>query len=362
VYSAAAVKRFLALLCLGLGLTIGACGSHRPPAAPLFPLTPRWEASLESYVVTPLGADARRVFVATQNGAITALNDQNGTIDWTVDGYEGRLTVTPGRVLVRGPDGTVSSLHPRTGELRWSASTGIAGSLPVTLDGDRLYIVGDGMAALDHASGAILWTQPSTSEITTEPVSTTARLLAGLGDGSLRSYDRATGTTLWALPTGGPLRAPPLVDAARGRAYVGTTDQGILEVHLDKGKRGWRWRVGADIQSPGLLLPDRVFYAGFDAVLWGLTRGGNLAWRTVLPSRPLSGPIPVGEHILIACHENEILGFSLRTGDPSGSLRTTAEIRTPPLVSGGQVLVGLRNRTVVSFTLPGPLGAPPGAD
>jgi len=360
VYSAAAVKRFLVLLCLCLA--IASCGSHRPPAAPLFPLSPLWEAPLDSYVVAPLGADARRVFVATRDGAITALSSREGTVDWKVEGYPGRLTVAPGRLLVRAPDGTVSSLRPRTGELRWSARTGIAGSLPVTLDGDRLYVVGDGMAALDPESGTIVWTQPSTSEITTEPVPTTARLLAGLGDGSLRSYDRATGTTLWALQTGGPLRSPPLVAAARGRAYVGTTDQAIIEVRLDKGKRGWRWKVGADIQSPGLLLPDRVFYAGFDAVLWGLTRGGNLAWRTVLPSRPLSGPIPVGEHILIACHENEILGFSLRTGAPSGSLRTTAEIRTPPLVSEGQVVVGLRSRTVVSFTLPGPLGTPPGRD
>ena len=110
--------------------------------------------------------------------------------------------------------------------------------------------------------------------------------------------------------------APPLVDEGRRRIYLGTTDRRIVEIKLDKGDRGWRWKVGADIQSPGLLLKDRVFFASFDAVIYGLTRGGNLAWRTPLPSRPLSGPQRVGGHILIACHEDEILGFFLDSDTP----------------------------------------------
>jgi hypothetical protein len=74
----------------------------------------------------------------------------------------------------------------------------------------------------------------------------------------------------------------------------------------------------------------------------------------------------VGDHVLIACHENEILGFHLDTGEPAGSLRTQTQIRTPPLVEGGRLFVGLRNRTVEAFALPtrgqpatAPASAPP---
>jgi outer membrane protein assembly factor BamB len=344
------LKRTLSLLCLGLGAY--ACGGHRPLPAPLFPLSRAWQAELADYIVSPLATDARRLYVATRNGVVTAFDLTTGTPQWTIEDRAGRLTATPGRLILRGEDGTVWSLRPRDGTPRWTTETAIPGTLPVVLDGDRLYVAGDGVAALDMETGRVLWTHTTVSEVTAPPVPTSTRLLAGEADGIVYCRDRATGLPLWGHRTGGPLIAPPLVDEKRRRVYLGTTARAIRELDLEKGDAGWAWRVGADIQSPGLLLPDRVLFAAFDAVLYGLTRGGNLVWRTPLPSRPLSGPLLVGDHILIACHENEILGFHLETGLPAGSLRTEAQIRTPPVVEGGRVFVGLRNRVVAAFALP----------
>ena len=50
-------------------------------------------------------------------------------------------------------------------------------------------------------------------------------------------------------------------------------------------------------------------------------------------------------------------GFTPDTGTPAGALRTPAEIRTPPLVAGSLVLVGLRDRSVIAYALPGSLPA-----
>ena len=346
-----ALKRSLALLCIGLAATACA-GRGTPPPAPLFPLSPVWRVEVTDYVVPPLATDARRLYVATRDGSVTAFDLVSGTPYWTIEDRPGRLTAIRGRLLLREADGTVWSLKPRDGTPRWTTETGVAGDLPAVLDGDRLYVAGNGLAALDVETGRVLWTHGTVSEVTAPPVPTTARLLTGEADGTLYCRDRATGLPLWAHRTSGPLVAPPLVDEKRRRVYLGTTERSIREVKLDKGQKGWAWRVGADIQSPGLLLPDQVLFASFDAVLYGLTRGGNLAWRTALPSRPLSGPLQVEGHIIIACHENEILGFHLDTGESAGTLRTDAQIRTPPLVEGGRIFVGLRNRTVVAFALP----------
>jgi outer membrane protein assembly factor BamB len=352
----AALKRSLALLCLGLATA--ACAGRGPlPPAPLFPLARVWRAELEDYVVSPLAAGARRLYVATRDGRVTAFDQVSGTTQWTIEDRPGHLTATRGRLLLRQADGTVWSLKPRDGTPRWTTETGVVGELPVVLDGDRLYVAGDGLAALDVETGRVLWTLATVSEVTAAPVPTTSRLLTGEADGILYCRDRATGLPLWGVRTAGPLLAPPLVDEGRRRVYLGTTERTIREVKLDKGQEGWTWRVGADIQSPGLLLPDRVLFASFDAVLYGLTRGGNLAWRTPLPSRPLSGPLLVEGHIVIACHENEILGFRLKSGESAGTLRTDAQIRTPPLVEGGRIFVGLRDRSVVAFALP-PEGPP----
>jgi outer membrane protein assembly factor BamB len=351
-----AVARSLAFLPLAL---LAACSGHAPPrAVPLFPMQSAWRTLLPDQVVPPLAADSGRVFVSTRDGSITALAPGDGTVAWRVAGPGGPVTASNGSVVVRSETGAVWSLGPRDGALRWKAETGVAGTLPAVLDGDHVYVAGRGLVALDAESGRTLWTDPHGAEITSPPVPTVSRLVVGDADGVLRSLDRASGVTRWSRLTGKAVLAPPLVDEGKGRIYVGTTDRSILEVGLEKGEPGWRWKVGADIQSGGLLLPDRVVFAAFDAVLWALGRGGSLAWRAPLPSRPLGAPLLVRDSILLVCRERDLLGFSSASGLRTGGLRTTAEIRTPPLVVGSLVVLGLRDRSVEAYTLPEPSPAP----
>ena len=355
MYSAVVVsRRFPPLLA---ALLLAGCAGKRPaPGAPLFPLTPSWKTLLGDFVVAPLAADGHRIYVATRDAAVRALDPATGAVAWKAEGVPGRLSAADGVLLVRGEDGTLWSLQPRTGALRWKAETGVAGPLPAAIDGDRALVAGRGLAAVELASGRVLWKDTSGAETTAPPVSSGSRLLTGEVDGTLRCRDREVGLTLWALRTGGALVAPPLVDEKRRRLYLGTTDKRLLEVSTDKGKLGWAWRVGADIVHPGLLLPDRVVFASFDAVLYAVGRGGSLAWRGALPSRPVSPPLLVGDYLLVACLENELVAFARGTGAKAGALRTTAEIRAAPVLAGGFVVLGLRDRSVIAYA---PGGSPP---
>jgi outer membrane protein assembly factor BamB len=319
-------------------------------------MTPSWKTLLGDFVVEPLAEDGRRIYVATRDAAVRALDPATGSVAWQVQNLGGRLSAGEGALLVRGEDGTLWSLQPRTGAVRWKADTGVAGPLPASIDGDRALVAGRGLAAVELASGRVLWKDTSGAPTTAPPVSAGPRLLAGEADGTLRCRDRATGLTLWTLPTGGVLVAPPLVDERRRRLYLGTTDKRILEVSTDKGKPGWAWRVGADVGHPGLLLQSQVVFVSFDAVLYALRRGGNLAWRGALPSRPLSPPLLVGGHLLVACLENELVAFARDTGAKAGRLRTTAQIVTAPILAGGFVVLGLRDRSVIAYA---PAGSPP---
>jgi outer membrane protein assembly factor BamB len=335
-------------------LLLAACGGGGPvPKPPLLPLAPAWKTLLGEFVVAPLAADERRVYAATRDGALRALEQPTGAVIWKAEGVPGRVTAADGFVLVRGEDGMLWSLQPRTGAVRWKAPTRVAGTLPAVVDHDLAFVAGRGLAAVELSSGRVLWTDGSGAETTTTPVSAGSRLLAGDAEGLLRCRDRATGGSLWTLRTGGGLLAPPLVDVGRRRLYLGTTDKRVLEVSLDRGKPGWAWRVGADIGHAGLLLPDRVLFASYDAVVYALRRGGNLAWRGSLPSRPLSSPLVVERYLLLACLENELVALDADTGARAGALRTTTEIRTPPLLAGGFVVLGLRDRSVIAYALPG---------
>jgi outer membrane protein assembly factor BamB len=333
-------------------LLVAGCAARRAaPKLPLLPLTPAWKTLLGDFVTSPLAADGRRVYVATRDGAVRALEQATGAVAWKAEGLPGRLSAAPGVLLARGEDGTLWSLQPRTGALRWKAETGVAGTLPALVDGDRALVAGRGLAAVDLASGRVLWSDASGADTTAPLAAAGSRLLAGEADGTLRCRDRATGSSLWVLRTSGALLAPPLVDEGRRRLYLGTSDKRILEVSLDEGESGWAWRVGADIGHAGLLLPDQVLFASFDAVLYSLRRGGNLAWRRALPSRPLSAPQLVGSHVLVACLEDELVAFASETGAVAGALRTSAEIRTPPIIAGGFVVIGLRDRSVIAYAL-----------
>jgi outer membrane protein assembly factor BamB len=333
---------------------VPACSGARPaPKAPLFPPLAAWKTLLDDNVVAPLAADSRRVYVATRDGAVRALDPATGSPIWKVDGFPGSLSAGDGVVFVRDEKGTVTSLHPRNGSVRWRTETGVAGSLPVLVDRDRVHVAGRGLASLLLETGAPVFVDAAGAETTATPVATTSRILTGEADGTLRCRDRATGTVRWTLPTRAALAAPPLVDEARNKLYLGTTDKRILEVSLDKGDTGWTWRIGADVANPGLLLKDRVLFAPHDAVLYALARGGNLAWRAVLPSRPLSAPLLADGRVLVACLENLVVAVAADTGTVEGAFRTPAEIRAAPIQVGSLLVLGMRDKSVIAYAYAG---------
>ena len=360
-YSAASlVKRLAPTLLLSSCALAAGCGGVRGPAPPaVFPMSPLWATPVSDFVEGTLATDGRRLFALTRDGVVHALDPETGQVLWRSEQRSGTLAAGAAGLFVRLVDGTVKRLAGARGTVRWEAASGIVGDLPPVLDGDRVLVAGRGMAALDAATGRVLWAAPTDPAVTALPVVVGARLFAGEEDGTLRCRDRATGLSLWTLRTGSTLLAPALPDPERRRLYLGTTDRRILEVELEKGRPGWAWKVGADVEAPGLIHGDRVLFACFDAVLYAIDRGnGHLVWRAPLPSRPLSGPLLSGTTVLVACHENDLVGFDVKTGRPVGALRTPARIGTAPLLLDGRVFLGLRDRTVVGLALAGPEAEP----
>jgi eukaryotic-like serine/threonine-protein kinase len=340
-----------------------AAGCHGRPVLPpdVFPVETAWTASLGEAIEGPLATDGARLFVATRDGVVHGLDLATGAPVWEVTDRTGIVGAGPGLVTLRAPDGIVWGMDPETGRTRWKAETGVGGAIPPVVSGEAVLVAGEGFVWLDPATGAARWSVPAPPAITGVPLALGPRVMAGEADGALRSRNAATGAMVWAFPTEG-LSAAPVVDD-RDRVLVGTTDRRFLALRGRDGKQEWRWKVGADVRAPAVILDDKVVFATHENVLYALKRGsGKMAWRAGLPSRPLGGPLLTGTAVLVACFENDVLGFDGRTGRRLGSLRTSAEIRTPPVLVGRRLYIGLRDHTVVALQLagipPASLGSP----
>jgi outer membrane protein assembly factor BamB len=244
--------------------------------------------------------------------------------------------------------------------------------LPQPVDGpiagSQALVAGSSLVALDLATGRRAFTAPLPAAATTSPVAAGPCILVGLADGPLRCFDAIDGRTRWTLPLEHPLEAEPVADG--DRAIVGTADRKVLSVELKNGRAAWRFKLGATVAQPAAVTERFALVASNEGVLYAFDRGnGHLVWRAPLPSRPLSAPLVVDGQVVLACHDNLIVAVDARTGqrpaqasvgvlrlDPQAGL---SELRTPPVVLGRTLFVGIRNPWALIALTPGtPEGFP----
>ena len=347
---------------------LSACLFHhrRPRSEPaVFPVTTEWTAQIGDALEgppfrPPIATDGARVFVATVDGAVRGLDGGTGDVRWTVPDRSGTLSARPGLLVVREPDGTLWGIAPASGSARWKAETHVAGALPAGLGEDAVFVGGDGLVALDAASGSVRWTADPAPRVSAPPVAWGKWVFVPEQDGTLRCRDAATGKQVWAFSSKGALRSSPVVDEAGAQVMMGTADRRFLTLRLSDGKRRWTWKIGAEVQAAPAIFEDKVLFATHEDVLYALKRGGgNLVWLASLPSRPLSAPLMAEGAVLVACYgtrpkESFVVGFDARTGRRLGDMKTPSELAAPPVLVGSGLVVALRDRSIVRFGFAGP--------
>jgi outer membrane protein assembly factor BamB len=328
---------------LALLLSLGLFGCGRPIVLPpaLFPLETAWKAAFELGVEGPLASDGERVFVATRDGTLRAYEHLTGKSLWSLSLPAGTsVGAKAGLLVARQPDGTLLGLNPENASLRWSVGTNVPGRLPPLVDGDRVFVAGEGVAAVDAATGRLAWGAPGEPTVSVPLAVFGPHLFVGESDGVLRCRERDSGLPLWAYKGRVPFVAAPAADDKR--VYLGTSERSIVGLGRENGKRRWRWRLGTSVQTTPAVFGRLVIFASHEGLLYALNkRNGHLAWRTPLPSRPLSGPLLVGTAVVVACRETDILGFEARTGKRIGALKAAGEMQAPPLIVGDRLFFAL---------------------
>lgn len=305
---------------------------------------------------TTFAHDQQLTGLETRDTGITPATVAHLTLRWARPLHE-KTVASPlaagGRVYVATSEGSVIALDAASGAVLWHVTVGNTVHMTPALDGDRLLVGvygqfgrsgqqprGASFLALDTATGKILWRTPLPGLIRSEPVIVGSTIYEGLagGDefsgcfnGRIVALDRATGkqkAPTWFVvggPRGGGGIWSPL-STREGQLYVGTgnscgelgrTGYGDSIVALDTRDLRVRWKVSAfvpgvddsDVGGGFMLLGNRGYIAGKSGYLYVIdTVTGRLTARFDLKPYARNGgsigtPTTDGDVIVISSGE-----------------------------------------------------------
>lgn len=205
------------------------------------------------------------------------------------DGPSGRPVVADGTLFAAGDDGGVAAIDAASGDVLWTRSVGATGRSPAVVGSTVFLRTTDGVAALDAADGNERWR-------VTEP--TRATLAASHGCYRLDDTDPPTvvahaddGSERWRTSLADPWDAT--VFAGSSAVYVSSGTRANVPWKLDAatGDRSGPSGAGADFPSERFLLDGTVygvdpFFGNVDGPDWGTSvppgsgAGGSLSGGT----------------------------------------------------------------------------------
>lgn len=241
--------------------------------------------------VVPYGDD---VLVGFSDGSVLALTADDGDPQWAARIGEGRypdivaapLALTDGIVLFSGYFEPVIALDTATRRSLWSAPHGAAAAPTLIGQGDAAVLLHPGtdgdLRAFQARSGALLWSWTSgTDGALTSPLATEAGVVIASSTGTVYLIDPADGREIWAYEPPFILEGVSATPSVDGRQLVFVTNAGNLYSFLAPGS-GSVWQG-----TPGWTMRRRIH----EEAPADNTRKGRAVRRPT--STPGSAPVEV---------------------------------------------------------------------
>lgn len=267
-------------------------GGNRLEAFTLRPPAPAWSLEVTSPSRPAVGEGL--VFL-TSTDALLAVREADGQVAWRLPlaGAVGApLVWNNGWLIVVSRTGVVSAYRALDGHLIWEHEAGSPPSAPPALAADRVYL--------------------------------------SLEDGRVLALQVEAGRVLWTRRLGG---APAEMLALDDRLYVGSADRFFYCLAAATGAVEWRWRTGGPIVGRPALDERRVYFASLDNVLRALDRRhGAQSWYAALPLRPQSGPVVVGDTVLVPGVVPALYAFGRDRGLEAATAKLPGDLAAPPYV------------------------------
>jgi outer membrane protein assembly factor BamB len=330
----------------------------------------RRPAVMNGTVYVPVGFEVYDTD-ATQHTALVAVDAKTGKKRWRIDsdgltqGIFSPVTVANGLVYTSGPalkgsngnnggSGGLYAFDANTGKVRWQRRNSRAALLSLPIANGRAYLPeeGNGVLALDAATGTVLWKALPRVNVGSTPMVAGETLFVTEDDSpgvTLITLDAATGKEQWRTAYPSSEEYPDLdvgtVDNERVYIQVSTIDADVIALDRTNGNELWRAKIPQPPETdegPVTSVPTRGFarvgnllYVGGaalnpanGAVVWTYKIKGPLISRPFL-SAVAGGRVYLSGDRLIVVSGDTKQKLDVSTGTPTTTPATRTKIATP---------------------------------
>jgi outer membrane protein assembly factor BamB len=199
--------------------------------------------------------------------------------------------------------------------------------------------------ALNPQTGKVFWKKTVPGMISGAPAAIATHLLLGTADNILYALNPADGQTLWTYEAKTSILENALPDQVNNQVYFAAHDSIFHCLNLKTGKQKWHLFTFGIITSPPALLNNKIYIGTAEGYVYCLdaTKSAKILWRKKLPM-PVSGPLSLSAHgLFVPVSDPSVNKGALCALSLSGELKWTFDLGSA--TSSGPVPVG--NRVVI---------------
>jgi outer membrane protein assembly factor BamB len=284
----------------------------------------RWRVHVGDYVARTTPALSENTLYVAAGYTLLSVDAETGRERWSVPlRFAGSCSpvVDGDRVYVATQEGHISAFSTATGAEVWHyRNDNLLFGSPAVSDG--VVVIADEagvVTAIDALSGRELWQRPAGGEAFTTPAIAKGVAFVATNAPSLSAFDLKTGTQLWRRDIGG--ESSPA--ATEGVVFLGGDDQSVRAIDAATGETRWSSPLGYVIRSSVTFAGGGVYIGSGPTITAIDRRDGSTLWTHVTGGAVTADLAVVGGSVIASSQDGYVylLGPSERSpSETDGSM------------------------------------------